>query len=1024
VFQAALVLLARFSRKTAVPCLMLTIASTAMRAEFPINWTSIGISTTSDRVEAVAMDIAGNIYSIQDDGAIDKWPADGTKHTHLDIPRILITHSRGIAVDDLGDLYFSDTDHGLVIKMDAQQNTTIIRGFSSPMGMAGTASGVIVTDSGDNVIKVIDGSNQVTTVASGLDSPVDIARDRVHNKFYYALEHGDAAGIYSVNGYDFDHANAITGGVPLSGKFQAVGVDGQGNVYYRQTQGSLQEIPFGSTESIGAGGDTGESGIIGNSIGAGYIGYFQSTRENLGDTPNILKVTPGLALPSAAVCPNNTNDTYSCQVPVQVFFNIPEGGGGEFNGSVTISADSVTQSDFTFTKVTCSLFGDGCFSVNFLFAPKAPGLRRAAISIRDNDLNTTNVTHIAGSAFAPIATFPTTARSLVRFQTYLNGSAPVMDLVNNLYYDNGFCINKVASSVSTNQIALNCQSNFSGWEPSNLAVDEIADVVYTLPLLNAIAGSGPRYPNGLYLPGVENPTGIAFDTDGGLLFSEYKKNQVSKYSFSDRSRTVIATDLKGPEGLAIDTAGTIYIADSGNSRIVKIPKSGPTVSITKDFSYPLNVAVDVAGNIFISDSDRKKTLELPVDGSQDVVLESDLRQPDQVAVGWNGDVYVADGNILSSYLYRLQRSQPQPIQFNITAIGTRSSDSPHLLSISNGGNAPMTISSFNSDNADFTVAGTDEGTTCVLGTPLAAGQTCQVGINYQPLLLNRQGTSTASLIVADDSLYTPSTQIVQLTGTFVVPPLLDPKLSFSPASGKVSFYSTPLYLDARTLSPTAVTFKVISGPANLNQDKAGQHYLTFSYFGTVVIEADQPATDVYTAGSTQNTLLVALPGRLLSLQATSPTQKTLAPGGASFTFLLSPELETLLDSVQLSLEGLPAWLTYTITPSQIKAGSGPTTITLNIANSSRLAAHSNTRLSGILLGMLIIPFSLVRSVRGRVGYHRMSRVLGITFFLFLLGGALAMSGCSSHSDAQTYAITLNAVSDGLTAKTTVFVLIP
>jgi serine/threonine-protein kinase len=31
------------------------------------------------------------------------------------------------------------------------------------------------------------------------------------------------------------------------------------------------------------------------------------------------------------------------------------------------------------------------------------------------------------------------------------------------------------------------------------------------------------------------------------------------------------TGLNSPEGVAVDTAGTVYIADNGNNRVVKLP---------------------------------------------------------------------------------------------------------------------------------------------------------------------------------------------------------------------------------------------------------------------------------------------------------------------------------------------------------------------------------------------------------------------------------------------------------------------
>ena len=79
-----------------------------------------------------------------------------------------------------------------------------------------------------------------------------------------------------------------------------------------------------------------------------------------------------------------------------------------------------------------------------------------------------------------------------------------------------------------------------------------------------------------------------------------------------------SAQLNGPEGVAVDSKGNLFIADSGNSRVRKVLTNGVIVTVAGDgfglFSgdrgpaasaqvgSPAGVAVDQSGNVFIADS--------------------------------------------------------------------------------------------------------------------------------------------------------------------------------------------------------------------------------------------------------------------------------------------------------------------------------------------------------------------------------------------------------------------------------------
>jgi serine/threonine protein kinase, bacterial len=66
--------------------------------------------------------------------------------------------------------------------------------------------------------------------------------------------------------------------------------------------------------------------------------------------------------------------------------------------------------------------------------------------------------------------------------------------------------------------------------------------------------------------------------------------------------------------VAVDTAGNVYLADLGRSRVLKLP-AGSTTQVELPFTglyAPQDVAVDTAGNVYLTDSSNNRVLKLPV----------------------------------------------------------------------------------------------------------------------------------------------------------------------------------------------------------------------------------------------------------------------------------------------------------------------------------------------------------------------------------------------------------------------------
>jgi NHL repeat len=141
-----------------------------------------------------------------------------------------------------------------------------------------------------------------------------------------------------------------------------------------------------------------------------------------------------------------------------------------------------------------------------------------------------------------------------------------------------------------------------------------------------------------------------------LAFPAALSAQTAEFSWV---QSTVGTGLSIDHGVAVDGSGNVYIADSGNHRVLKETLSGGayTQSTVADSSsayqlqYPYGVAVDGSGNVYIADFEAIRVLKETLSAgayTQSVVADStgpfDLQRPEGVAVDANGNVNIADAD--------------------------------------------------------------------------------------------------------------------------------------------------------------------------------------------------------------------------------------------------------------------------------------------------------------------------------------------------------------------------------------------
>ena len=135
-----------------------------------------------------------------------------------------------------------------------------------------------------------------------------------------------------------------------------------------------------------------------------------------------------------------------------------------------------------------------------------------------------------------------------------------------------------------------------------------------------------------------------------------------KYVFEKSWGTLDKDNLEflNPAGVAIDSKGNLYVADTKNNRIQKIQPDGNITSIGNgydigQFYYPSGVAVDSKGNLYVAEIGNDRIQKIQPDGNITIIGKEgsklgEFSNPTGVAVDNNGNLYVAD-----TFNHRIQK---------------------------------------------------------------------------------------------------------------------------------------------------------------------------------------------------------------------------------------------------------------------------------------------------------------------------------------------------------------------------------
>jgi uncharacterized protein (TIGR03437 family) len=530
---------------------------------------------------------------------------------------------QGVAVDSAGNIYIADTGNERIrlvangiISTFAGNGTSGSGGdygdptqaqLHLPEGLALDSSGnLYIADSANNVIRQVSGG-VITTFAG--------------NHIAGFSHEGGPAVVAALN-------------VPLD-----IAFDTSGNAYIADSGNA--RIRMVST-----------AGVITSVVGGGTT----YTEGGLA-TATVLSGPHGVAVDSSA-------NIFIADADGNKIFKVSSNTITTFAGTGTrgFAGDSGTASNAQFNgPSSIVLDGSGNVYVTDLF------------NARVRKITSSNVSTVAGNGLTAYSGDGGSAQNAL-----MNAAAGVVPAPGGLVYisdTNNQRIRRINSDGTIATVAGNGTPGFSGdgsaasgaqvAYPSGLAADTGGNVYFSDTanqrvrkisggIISTVAGNGTSGYGGdggaAGSAQLNSPAGLAVDSAGNLYIADYSNHAVRKVSggiittlagtgvagFSGDNGPARQAQLNGPSGVAVDTAGIVYIADSGNQVVRKIAPNGvmstfagtngnPGIAgdggpaVNAQLALPSALTVDASGYVYITDASANRVRIVTPDGTIDTI---------------------------------------------------------------------------------------------------------------------------------------------------------------------------------------------------------------------------------------------------------------------------------------------------------------------------------------------------------------------------------------------------------------------
>jgi formylglycine-generating enzyme required for sulfatase activity/sugar lactone lactonase YvrE/methionine-rich copper-binding protein CopC len=449
------------------------------------NTDDTGENASFNNPYGVALDAEGNVYvadrsnhrirKITPDGLVSHYAGSTSKvfdHVDGNSTSARFRSPNGVAVDAVGNVYVADTGNNNIRKIDINGNVTTIAGgnnpnpgstdangtsarFKTPTALVLDKSGnIYVCDTGNNKIRKIDTSNNVTTIAgntdnssgrtdangtgASFDSPRGIALDAFGNLYVADMNNHSIRKITPAGDVTTLAGDGSTGsrnGSNTNAEFnfpRGIAIDNSNNLFVAdQSNHKIRKIILDYTLTGDSSGKVGDHDIVLQAID----GDGKTTQQNF--TLNVSGTIPTFNSASSKPKNNEINTATTTNIELSFSENIKTGSGNIYLRNNTSNTIIETYNITIATNTNTPIDGDiGILNNTLYINPTTTLLEQNEYTIQ---IDATAITDLTGNPFSGI--------TLETPYTFSTGDFTAPSFENNTPYTN--IVNETSFSLET-----------------------------------------------------------------------------------------------------------------------------------------------------------------------------------------------------------------------------------------------------------------------------------------------------------------------------------------------------------------------------------------------------------------------------------------------------------------------------------------------------------------------------------------------------------------------------------------------